>query len=94
MSADDECSIIRASCHASVGKVIRHGSNKFESHRVNIVFRSAAVGLYYSRDDAGKLTAAKRLRKSARLWRIGLSAYGYPADNGSFDPPIPPSYDS
>lgn len=36
---------------------------------MNIVFRSAAVGLYYSRDDDGTLVASKRLR-------TGLSSHG------------------
>jgi hypothetical protein len=48
-----------------VGKVIKRGNHTFDPNRVKISWQSPAVGFYFSRDEAGKLTSRKRLRKSA-----------------------------
>lgn len=47
-----------------VGKVIVQGSHRFDPRRVSISWRPAAVGLYFSRDEAGKLVAQRRPRSA------------------------------
>jgi hypothetical protein len=50
MSADDKRAVVQSLVsRIEVGKTITPGRNTFDSDRVNITFRSAAIWLYFSR---------------------------------------------